>query len=228
MRRNLIVFDIDGTLIDSASIHGEFIEISMRNHGINDIDNNWHLYKHHTDSFIIQQNLFRNGIKTDTESYILKIDQNLMELYRERASGIQPFTGLLTLFQKLTDDSEFDYCFATGSLRKSAEFKMTETLPEEYFINRLFSASECITREDIVLSGIDSRLAANNIPNFDRIISVGDGIWDQKTAHNLNIEFIPVGPSRNFDKFDSDCFFNLDTEHGLAILLDKIRSTSPG
>ncbi len=222
MKKNLIVFDIDGTLIDSASVHGEFIEISMRNQGIKDIDTNWHLYKHHTDSFIIQENLFRNGIKTDSEFYIDKIDRNLLDLYNESETVIQPFTGLLELFQDLNNDSVFDYCFATGSLRKSAEFKMSKSLPQEYFLDRLFSASEGITREQIVSSAIDSRLRNNKIDNFDRIISIGDGIWDRDTAHNLNIEFIPVGPAENFDRFKSDCFFHLDHEQGLAILLDKI------
>ncbi len=122
MKQHLIVFDIDGTLIDSASLHGDYLEISLRNQGVTHIDTNWDAYEHHTDSFIIRENLHRNGMESGVESCMERVDQNLLDLYVERKSGIFPFPGLHKLFQKLRENSEFDYCFATGSLRKSAEF----------------------------------------------------------------------------------------------------------
>ena len=45
----------------------------------------------------------------------------------------------------------------------------------------------------MVLDAIERAKAYYNISKFDEIISVGDGIWDLKTAQNLDLNFIGIG-----------------------------------
>jgi phosphoglycolate phosphatase-like HAD superfamily hydrolase len=48
------------------------------------------------------------------------------------------------------------------------------------------------SREEIVNSAIEKAKKYYNVDEFQKIISVGDGIWDLKTARNLGIHFLGI------------------------------------
>ena len=48
-------------------------------------------------------------------------------------------------------------------------------------------------REEIVSAAIKNALTYYHADKFERVISVGDGLWDLLTAKNLDLEFIGVG-----------------------------------
>ena len=61
------------------------------------------------------------------------------------------------------------------------------------FIPDLIEASNTIfTRENIVKSAIEKAKNYFQVTTFEHIISVGDGIWDLKTARNLGIHFLGI------------------------------------
>ena len=61
------------------------------------------------------------------------------------------------------------------------------------------AANNFLSREEIVNHAISIAEKENNI-KFDKIISLGDGVWDLKTAQNLNLEFIGIG-EKNYEFF---------------------------
>ena len=207
--KKLLIFDIDGTLIDSAAMHGEFIEFALKQTGVKMINNDWASYKHHTDSYIIEQNLLDNGLQSNEPEILQQIDTILLERYKANSHRIQPFRGLRELFEQIIQREDLDHCFATGALRKSAEYKLGLFMGSDRFENRLSTASGHKTREEIVSAAIDAREAHQN---FSKKISIGDGVWDQATAANLDLSFLPVGPGKNRSLFHSTIFIDLEKE----------------
>ena len=57
----------------------------------------------------------------------------------------------------------------------------------------LVASDNIYEREEIVKRAIVNAQAFYNIDRFERTISLGDGLWDLKTAKHLNIEFIGIG-----------------------------------
>ena len=86
----------------------------------------------------------------------------------------------------------FHVVFATGSLAYGAMIKLS-LLERSMDNSAVVTASEFQTREDIVEQAVRRGCKAVNLRSPNRIISIGDGVWDLKTADNLGYEFIGIG-----------------------------------
>ena len=60
----------------------------------------------------------------------------------------------------------------------------------------LVTASEHVTREEIVTAAIMAAISRHG-GSPDRIVSVGDGLWDLKTAEALGLSFLGIGTGEN-------------------------------
>jgi phosphoglycolate phosphatase-like HAD superfamily hydrolase len=83
-------------------------------------------------------------------------------------------------------------CYATGSLLKTAQYKLDQ-IGISYTEKQLIASNHLFEREHIVSTAIESARNFYGVPSFHKIISVGDGLWDLKTANNLNLSFIGIG-----------------------------------
>ena len=57
----------------------------------------------------------------------------------------------------------------------------------------IYASDTIYEREKIVRKAIENASAFYKVKKFERIISVGDGLWDLITANNLGLEFIGIG-----------------------------------
>jgi beta-phosphoglucomutase-like phosphatase (HAD superfamily) len=73
-KKNLIVFDIDGTLADSVNIHQEAFKQSLNLIGVKEFNDKFGAYLHHTDSHIAKVILRQQQMKCliMKNRYILK------------------------------------------------------------------------------------------------------------------------------------------------------------
>jgi beta-phosphoglucomutase-like phosphatase (HAD superfamily) len=190
MKKTLFVFDIDGTLTDSVKQHQSAFYQAMKEIGLKDIDTNWSSYLHHTDHYIFQQNFERYFRKALKPLDLLRFEDLVAEDL-SRQSQISEINGASSFLQNLINQGH-SYCLATGSLRKPAIVKMRQAkIPFNEYL--LATASENMKREDIVLSAISKAKRFYKEDSFQNTISLGDGLWDLKTANNLNISFIAIG-----------------------------------
>ena len=198
---NLIVFDIDDTLTKSENQHQLAYVTAMKEFGITKINQNWKSYEHHTDSYILKENYENNLPNTFDFSFIKNFEKRMTELLSslKKVSEIGGAKNIVNFFM-----NEIDYaiCFATGSLLEPALIKLNQA-NIYYHKDLVVGSNEIYEREGIVTKAINKAKEFHNIESFDNIISVGDGIWDLKTARNLGLHFIGIG-MKNYQDFKNE------------------------
>lgn len=195
---NLIVFDIDDTLTKSEYQHQLAYVNTMKEFGITQINQNWKDYKHHTDSFILKVNFENNLSEKFDLSFIEAFENRMTELIGslKKVSEIKGAKETIDYFSKKTD---YAISFATGSLLKPAFVKLNQS-GIKYTDHLVVGSNKIYSREGIVETAIKRAKDVHKVTSFDNIISVGDGIWDLKTARNLGLHFIGIG-MKNYADF---------------------------
>lgn len=191
-KKSLLVFDIDGTLTNSIKAHQKAFTEALYDLGVKTIDTNFKEYKHYTDSYIAKV-IYEKDTNQEFSDIKIKEFENYLTK-RITRSKINEILGAKKLIEYLETQSEFAVCYATGSLLKPAIFKL-DSIGIKYSKKQLVASNNIHEREDIVLKAIENALEFYAVNTFNRIIAVGDGLWDLKTAHNLDLEFIGIGSS---------------------------------
>lgn len=107
-----------------------------------------------------------------------------------RGQIIAEIAGAAAFVEHLRDEG-WAVAFATGGLRKMSRRKLS-AIGIKFGDDLLVTASEYVTREELVTQAIEAaRLHYAFTPG--RVVSIGDGIWDLKTAAALGLHFLGVG-----------------------------------
>jgi len=187
----IVIFDIDGTLTDSVAQHQRAFEIALRTFSFPDLRTNWGDYTHHTDSGIFEEAWEEAHYEGHPDLSELEYQYHCA-LEHEIAS--RPFTEIsgAAFFLQWLKDHSWSVVFATGSLRFGAVKKLAAVgVDAEEVV--LVTASEFRTREEIVREAIHQGSKKFPAAHKHSLISIGDGLWDLKTACNLNLPFIGIG-----------------------------------
>lgn len=197
-KKNLIVFDIDDTLTKSEEQHQTAYVNAMKHFGMTEINQDWKSYQNVTDSYILKEVYELNFQKAFDLGMIPEFEDKMTAemLAMQKTEAIDGANTIVDFFLKETD---YAICFATGSLHKPAMLKLEQA--EINFIPELVEASNAIyTREDIVKSAMNKAKKYFQVDEFETIISVGDGIWDLRTAKNLGVHFLGIR-DKNLEDF---------------------------
>ncbi|WP_333968225.1 HAD family hydrolase [Aquimarina algiphila] len=203
------MFDIDGTLTDSVPMYLISVTKSLMALGISDIDTDYNNYKHHTDSYALRYNYERNFRKKPPKSLLGDFEEHLIDQMK-RFDPVHEIEGAMTLIQFFRDN-EIPFCFATGALPKPAIMKLDQC-GIWYDTSLLATSKTHESREGFVMDAIERAKTFYSKEQFDTIISVGDGLWDLKTAQNLSLDFVGIGDKnkvRLIENGAENCFSNL-------------------
>jgi len=189
-KENLIIFDIDDTLTKSENQHQTAYVKTMIDFGILEINQDWKSYQNLTDSYILKQNYEANFNKEFNCNLITPFEERMTE-WILKLPKTQEINGARTVVNFFMNETDYAICFATGSLFKPALIKLEQA--NINFVTDLVEASNSLyTREEIVKSAIEKAKKYFKKSDFKNIISVGDGIWDLKTARNLGVHFLGI------------------------------------
>lgn len=197
MKTSIAIFDIDGTLTDSIGIHQSAFLRALETFDFPALETDWTRYRHHSDSAIFSEAWSAAGFEGpaplgDLERQYCNAFDSISEL-----TGIREIQGAAR-FLSAFRDSEWIPVFATGSLRSGAISKLdAANILFDYHL--LVTASELETREEIVSKAIALGCERLSGDGPDRVVSVGDGLWDHSTALSLGLEFIGVGSGAGAD-----------------------------
>ena len=193
----LAIFDIDGTLTNTNSVDdGCFVKALSEAHAITGINTDWASYPHTTDSGITLQ-IFREKFGRAPEDLELEKFKScfvnmLTEEYHLNSSGFTEITGASVAITRLKQEYDWAVAIATGCWRESALLKLRAAKIEIDGIPAAF-AEDGLSREEILQAAVSKSLKQHRQNNFGKTVSIGDGLWDVRTARRLNFAFLGVG-----------------------------------
>ena len=190
---HLVMFDIDGTLVDSAGFDAELYVEAVRSVLNVSIDSDWNSYEHVSDSGILEQVLRDTPLDGDPTELAARVQERFVALvgdYLRRApSAVREIAGAKRLVERLLERPDVRVGVATGGWERTAKMKLAHVGIE---IARLgfASSSDACARADIM------RLAAQRAlrgATYARATYFGDGAWDLRASTALGYDFVAVG-----------------------------------
>jgi phosphoglycolate phosphatase-like HAD superfamily hydrolase len=193
----LAIFDIDGTLTNTNSVDNEcFVRALAEAHAITEIDTDWAAYAHTTDSgitqHVFQERFGRNPDETELSKFKSCFVNMLSKQCQSNSSSFAEIAGASIALNKLKRESDWSVAIATGCWRESALLKLRaakidlDGLPAAY-------AEDGLSREEILQAAVSRSMEQYRLRSFGKIVSIGDGLWDVRTARRLNFTFLGVG-----------------------------------
>jgi phosphoglycolate phosphatase-like HAD superfamily hydrolase len=193
----LAIFDIDGTLTNTNSVDNEcFVRALAEAHAITEIDTDWAAYPHTTDSgitqHVFQERFGRNPDETELSKFKSCFVNMLSKQCQSNSSSFAEIAGASIALNKLKRESDWSVAIATGCWRESALLKLRaakidlDGLPAAY-------AEDGLSREEILQAAVSRSIEQYRLRSFEKIVSIGDGLWDVRTARRLNFTFLGVG-----------------------------------
>ena len=194
MSRTLIIFDIDGTLVysnrvDSLCFSSSYEEVFGRT--FPSID--WRVFPHVTDHTIFRTAFHREfGHYPDEKEEQIFQDHFVQKIQLKRQTNPEEFHQVpfaKETVNKLLSNENFLCGIATGGWRRPALTKLDFVgIPTDQLIMSFADGKD--RREDIVGEVID--LAKKQYTFIDRIVYVGDAIWDVQTTRNMQIPLVGI------------------------------------
>jgi phosphoglycolate phosphatase-like HAD superfamily hydrolase len=170
-----------------------------------DVSNDWAGYPHTTDSailsYVFQERLNRPPELSELEKFKTCF-VSLLEDYRTKDSSLfAEVAGAGSMLRRLNQESDWRVAIASGGWRVSATLKLRIAGIDVNEFPASF-ADDGISREEILNSAVSKSQQRYQQTRFDRVVSVGDGLWDVRTARNLNFAFLGIGRSSAREKLE--------------------------
>lgn len=190
----LVMFDIDGTLVDSNDFDGPLFAEAIRDVLGLSVDTTWKSYRNVTDSGILEELLSEDDFRWEREVLYEQVKNQFVGLTQDYMSrhpdAVTEITGARTLIARLRECPEIQIAIATGGWRETAELKL-DAVGIEHRDLPLATSSDAISRTEVMLLA-EQRAAARS--PFSRKWYFGDAEWDKRASEELGYEFVAVGP----------------------------------
>jgi beta-phosphoglucomutase-like phosphatase (HAD superfamily) len=190
LTRTAVIFDIDGTLIDSERLDAQyFVQAAREVLGSIEIADDWAGYTKVTDVGIIAEILERNG-RTPAPETINAVRERFRMLLRkffEQGGTCTPIPGVHEFLSLIRETPGCSPGIATGGWGVTALMKLTSA-GLNIDGTPISSSDDSDDRTAIMLHC----LAKMGGP-FDRIVYFGDGVWDRDASARLGWSFIGIG-----------------------------------
>lgn len=186
----LVIFDVDGTLTETQRLDEDCFIKTFETvfAGIN-VDRNWNSYPSATDSAITHCILEKYLERPPTAEEISLVKQAFFKLLSKiiEQNGVREVKGASAVLEQLKKDPEWITSVATGCWLDSALLKLRSANINVDGIC-LSTADDTYYREDIIKRAIEQ---CPKRP--EKIIYVGDAIWDLEATRKIGISFIGIG-----------------------------------
>ncbi len=192
--KTLIIFDIDGTLLYSNKVDSEcFAQTYEEQFGKEFPTIDWSVFPAVTDhtifNTVIEKDFGRRANPEDIEKQRYHFVELLKQKRVEAPEEFMEVPGAVNTVEQLLGDDQYVLGIATGGWQAPARVKLNHL---GFSIDKFHAsyADNKDTREAIVSESIEKARAAHE--GIERIVYIGDAIWDVKTTRNMGIDFVGV------------------------------------
>lgn len=226
--KKLAILDIDGTLTNTSHIDEVcFTRAVAETHGVAEIGASWANCLHVSDSGITHQIFLDHFGREPVDDDLSPLKTRFFDLLHEHialdATFFAEVPGAREMVARLEQKDDWVIAVATGCWRGSAKMKLAAAgIDLDRFPGGF--AEDARAREGIVQTAIDRARRHYGHDRFAKIVSVGDGLWDLRTAINLDLDFIGIADDDRAEALrasgakhvvgdyrDLDCFFEFLT-----------------
>ena len=190
---HLVLFDIDGTLVDSDEFDSELYVQAVREVLGMEINDDWSAYRNVTDGGILDEIMDNAGLKVDRLRVHTEVKAVFVELVseylHERDGRLPEIEGAGTFLDELESVPEVSMALATGGWEETARMKLRAAGLDRYSLP-LASGSDAVTRTEIMQIA-ENRALEGRAPG--RRTYFGDGVWDKQASEELGYDFIAIG-----------------------------------
>ncbi len=188
MMTTTIIFDIDGTLVDSSEFDGKLYIAAIRDVlGNISIRSDLHEYPNHTDTGILIDICEENDLSIDAAMPPVRARfGELVSEYLNEGCECLPIPGAISLIDRLASNDAYHIGIATGGWGHTAEMKLDHVDFKRKGIP-IASSDHGYQRPTIM------EFCRTRIPSVGTTTYVGDGEWDQRASEQLGWNFIGVG-----------------------------------
>ncbi|BCE00835.1 HAD family hydrolase [Marinicellulosiphila megalodicopiae] len=185
-----IMFDIDGTLIDSNEFDADCYSQAVFEVTGKQINDNWKRFKHITDSGILHQFLKEQNISDNID----KIEQQVKAIFITKikthldAHPVRAISGAQGFIRHLKRQDNISLSIATGGWRETALLKLASANIDVSNMV-IASSSNHYDRSEIMNIAFEK----TNNPTSKIITYFGDGLWDKQACEQLGYELVLVG-----------------------------------
>ncbi|MBR9920944.1 MAG: HAD family hydrolase [Bacteroidetes bacterium] len=194
MKKTLVIFDIDGTLLYSNRADSRcFADTWESNFGQPFPSINWLDYPHVTDTTIFNE-VFREQFDrlpetVEVEDFKRAFVGQLKEARRANPDNFREVPGAGDTLNKLREQPGFCLGIATGGFELPARLKLSYLGMDTRGMHMSF-ADDKPTREEIIHTSLSSAELEHG--KFEHIVYIGDAIWDVRTTRNLRMNFVGI------------------------------------
>ena len=194
---HLIMFDIDGTLVESTAFDAECYKNAVEQVLKINMSEDWSAYKNVTDTCILQELLDTHNIQAALETVIEPIKARFFSAIEKhlKSNGLKEISGASSYLNSLKLRKNIQLAMATGGWLKSAEMKLRAAGID---ITGIPSASSDDHHTRIGIMQHAEKLTKNK--NYKSRIYFGDGVWDKKACAELEYDFIAIGDAVEHDQ----------------------------
>lgn len=189
---HLVMFDIDGTLVDSMGFETDLYVEAVRNVLNVEIDRDWNRYEHVSDSGILDEVLRTRRI-AGKEALAARVQQRFVQLLTEfierSPAAVREIPGARRLVERLCKTPGVRVAIATGGWEPTALMKLEHIGID---VGELGFASSSDARPRTEIMRIATRRAMQGAA-FRRATYFGDGAWDLRASTELGYDFVAVG-----------------------------------
>lgn len=187
---HLIMFDIDGTLVNSLGFDGDcFSKAVYEVLGLT-VDEDWERYEHVTDAGILRQMIAESFHANASDEAVADIKARYVFHLQEHAAktAITEVPGAVEFVNGLAARSDVIVSLATGGWLEPARLKLRAAGFEIDGV-ALATSSDHYSRTEIM------KLAEQRtgVSRFSSQTYFGDGIWDLTASKKLGYNFVLVG-----------------------------------
>lgn len=193
---NLILLDIDGTLVDSLPLENIFFPQAVCE-GLNlpRMKTDWESFANPTDSGIIREVMREEMGKLCHPDDIERCKERFIELLSghldQQPAAIPPIAGAHRFIEHLEDSENYMFAVATAGWRFTAELKLTAAgFDFDEWI--LYSCCDYEYKKEAMKAAYqDARQKYGK--DFEAIVYIGDARSDMRFANELGYQFLGRG-----------------------------------